>query len=497
MTKRFTVGAVALMLALVSVQPGRTQRAASASVVSVDLAAVQGFGDRQNSVAWAMVWWQGKLYVGTGRSTQCVQDATLAYYHPDNPQLYPYPDPDPEIRCTSSPQNLPLQAEIWRWTPETNAWERVYQSPNDVPLDPDHPDTSKYIARDIGFRTMAIFKESDGTEALYVGGVSARSFNASHLPPPRILRTADGEHWDAVPQDSGLLAATSANGFRSMTVHEGRLYVVASDGLLGQGPVYEAADPAGGNDNFRQITPDGMSLYEMASYNGFLYLGSGDKSEPFTVWKTMANGTLPYSFTPVVTNGAYRQTPTAHGIVAMQVFKEKLYFGTDFPAELYRINQDDSWDVVVGDPRQLPGGCQQKRALSGMGTAFGWPYNLHIWRMGVHGDRLYVGTFDGSTPLREQFPSPSFQDNLGFDLYSSVDGQQFSQITHNGFGDKFSVGARQLVSTPYGLFIGSANQYYGLRLWRLTSSTDGPSPQYQIYLPAVLGPGGSCPNAPQ
>ena len=36
----------------------------------------QGFGDRQNSFAWAMQWWKGKLYVGTGRSYFCVTIAS-------------------------------------------------------------------------------------------------------------------------------------------------------------------------------------------------------------------------------------------------------------------------------------------------------------------------------------------------------------------------------------------------------------------------------------
>ena len=38
---------------------------------------------RQNSHSWSMAWWKGKLYVGTGRSTLCVQQATLAFFYPD------------------------------------------------------------------------------------------------------------------------------------------------------------------------------------------------------------------------------------------------------------------------------------------------------------------------------------------------------------------------------------------------------------------------------
>jgi hypothetical protein len=35
----------------------------------INLVAPQGFGDRQNSQAWSMAWWRGRLYVGTGRAT--------------------------------------------------------------------------------------------------------------------------------------------------------------------------------------------------------------------------------------------------------------------------------------------------------------------------------------------------------------------------------------------------------------------------------------------
>ena len=86
--------------------------------------ATQGLGDRHNTYIWSMVWWRGKLYVGTGRDNQCVQQATGHLFYP---QLVSYPPLDPDIECTQSPQDLPLRAEIWRYTPQTDIWERVYQ----------------------------------------------------------------------------------------------------------------------------------------------------------------------------------------------------------------------------------------------------------------------------------------------------------------------------------------------------------------------------------
>ena len=178
---------------------------------------------------------------------------------------------------------------------------------------PGHP--FKRVARDIGFRSMLVFNEPDGTEALYVGGISSRSINPG-VPPPRILRSTDGEHFLPVPQRKGtFLGDISANGFRSLTAYNGRLYVIGSEGLLGQGALLEATDPAKGNNNFRQVTPDQMTLFELSTFNGFLYLGSGNRQAPFTVWKTNASGQLPYTFIPVLTHGGYLQPRASNGVV--------------------------------------------------------------------------------------------------------------------------------------------------------------------------------------
>ena len=116
-----------------------------------------------------------------------------------------------------------------------------------------------------------------------------------------------------------------------------------------------------------------------------------------------------------------------------------------------------------------------------MGTGFDWFATQHIWRMETHANRLYVSTMDSSTRLRIlPFGGLLLGPNLGFDLYTSADGADYSQITRNGLGDKFSVGVRNMVSTPYGLFIGSQNHYYGLQLWRSSDI-------YTTFVPVVFG----------
>jgi hypothetical protein len=440
-------------------------------------AAPQGFGDRQNSIAWAMQWWRGHLYVGTGRSYICWRGAMWAAAVPGLASSL-YPPPHADADCTPSPTDLPMRAEIWRWTPETDAWERVYQSPQDVPI-PGQP--GKYVARDVGFRGMLAFTEADGAEALYVPAVSAREMytQTEQLPPPRLLRTTDGLHFEPVPQDPGtFMGDLPLTGLRSGAIHNGRMYLTHGN-ARGEGTLIEAQYPAGGNDNFRAVLPPGAKVWDAVSYNGLLYVGLVT-ADGFAVVKTDALGAPPYTFTTVITAGGYLNSPSL-SVVSFQEYKGQLYVGTYLPAELYRINPDDTWDLIIGRERETPAGL--KYPLSGLEPGFGWPYNVQIYRMHVHDGALYLGTLDTSREVTEAQPGPILELLLrwhyGFDLYRTVDGVSFETLTINGFGDGFQVGARTFETTPFGLFLGASNYWYGFRIWRQ-------QPEMKLYLPVIM-----------
>ncbi len=441
--------------------------------------APQGFGDRQNNVAWSMAWWKQHVYVGTGRSYACIQAAIQQVYYP----FLPYPPRDPEIDCAPTPQDLPLQAEIWRWTPATNAWDRVYQSPENIEI-PGHP--GKFVSPDVGFRGMTTHREASGQLALYVSGYSSRDFNepgedTQALPYPRILRSVDGTTFEPIPQDPGTFLGELDDtvdcedhdrvyGFREMTSYDGRLYVVAGGGY-GDGCVIESDDPELGNSTFRQITPYEMDIASMAPFNGYLYLGTGENPIPpvpgvpgYTIYKTTAQATLPYTFTPVVTDGGCR--PDSKTITHFMQFRNRLYAGTNQPAELIRVNPDDTWDLLMGDPRTCPNG-ETLTPLSGFGDGFDWALNIHVHRMQSHEGVLYVGTNDHSTALRDIRPFDLIaRGKYGFDLYSTVNGTSYTPITIQGLDDPYSESARTFASTRYGLFLGTQNNYYGLRVWQ-------------------------------
>lgn len=60
-------------------------------------------------------------------------------------------------------------------------------------------------------------------------------------------------------------------------------------------------------------------------------------------------------------------------------------------------------------------------------------------------------------------------DTWGFDLIKTADGENFEIVTNDGFGDKYNYGGRSLLTTEYGLYVGTSNPFYGAQIWRVTS----------------------------
>ncbi len=422
---------------------------------------------RQNSYSWSMAWFQGKLYVGTNRDFNAIENMTLAYYYP---LLAPILALAPDIYSVPDFYDFDLRGQIWQYTPQTGTWQMVYRSPTQP--NPNAGESDKSIALDIGYRDMRVFVEPDGTQALYAVGCTVREFNPT-LQVPRILRSTDGVNFlpvpfqfTALPGDPALRADGTINAvtFRATAAYNGRFYVTASGGLTGDGFLLESSDPASGQ--FRQVTPSSLHIYELSNFNNLLYIGAADPTTGYSVLRTPASGTPPYTLTPVVTGGAGRgQVMTS--VVSMYPFQNRLYVGsagwysTPLPScELIRINPDDSWQVVVGNPRIDP-----KQGLlfpiSGLTDGFANPFNAHVWRMAEYNGLLYAGTNDDSWSMRGTPLAPFTSFQFGFDLFSSPDGARWTQVTRNGFGHPYDFGCRTLVPTDFGLFLGSVDYVNG------------------------------------
>jgi hypothetical protein len=138
--------------------------------------------------------------------------------------------------------------------------------------------------------------------------------------------------------------------------------------------------------------------------------------------------------------------------------------GTDRPTELIRIHADDTWEVVVGPPRVVDGKLMMpvSRRLTGFNNIF----NGHFWRMQEHNGMLFLGTWDWSVQFRGiPFLDDLLRNEYGFDLYATTDGKLWWKISGNGFNDPFNYGVRTMCSTPWGMFLGAANPYYGLKIY--------------------------------
>lgn len=461
-------------------------------VSDFSFAAPRGFGDQRNSWAQSMVWWRDHLYVGTGRDALCTSLFSIwrfasGLFGLDFANTFlPYPPNDVDFSCEPNGADLPLQAEIWRWAPESDSWARVFQSPLDLDNPGPPPQPGKKLPYEITFRGMTPHEDPDGTSALYAFGVSAGvMWDNSRIPPPRILRSVDGLTWTPVPQTPGtflgdLPFSADHTSFRSPVSFGGKLFVLSGP-IFGQGSLIASADPARGDDAWFLAAPVDLVFYEMAEFNGWLYVGTFNPiGGGYSVLKTRAQGQPPYRFQTVVPIGAYHPDPVraSRSVVSMNIFQGRLYVGTATQTEVLRINPDDTWDLVVGPPRQAPavnGGVEWKYPISGLDSGFGHTLNDHAWQMADISGSLYIGTYNASVGSRNHPEhGPKLLHNMGAHLYRSSDGWYQTAITTDGFanlgdprGGRYDYGIRTMAVTPYGAFFGTANDFYGLAILRM------------------------------
>lgn len=489
-------GAIAVMVVGANgpyppVTPGHTQAAELHSLTADEFheVALQGFGDANNSYAWAMEWYNNKLYVGTGRAQLCVETEILHLAYPW--WLYPPTDPFLAAPCNPVPQDVPLAAEIWALDPsgsppltQTN-WTEVYQSPYTVPVTITDTSAMTVAPRDMGFRGMSVFTATDGSAALYVSGVDTAPINGSAVPPPSLLRSTDGISFTAVPADPGTMMGSInlMDGdccLREQLSNAGEFYLAITK-FSGSGSVFASSTPNRGDDSFRRVTPITMGVTASAFFNDHLYIG-GSTAQGYTVWRNQTDCIVPSchpTFMQLIPPGGGLGASGNSDVLSLHVYTDTaniphLYVGTDgahngTPAEIVRLNLDDSWDLIMGNPRVVNG--VSITPTSGLSSGFGWPLNQHVWSMEDYNGVLYAGTYDASTLWKDNYP-PFDTPLMGFDLWASTDGLTFTPVTVNGFGDIFSFGARTMKATPYGLFVGSANWDQGLRIWQGALSSD-------------------------
>ena len=460
-----------------SMNPPSTSRGRALGREDFHCVALNGLGSGLNSYCHTMCWFDGHLFCGSSR-------ATLAMVKVNDPP------PDLVHWPTDSPldvYDLDRRAQLWRLDPATGEWRLIYHSPMVKGR------TGQIVARDIGYRGSVVHQgPHDLKPSLYVA-----TWSSSRGIPPQILRSEDGENFEPMPRPDW---GDQVNTFRALVSFKGRMFTTPTGATAGYGKAQEcvagapivwccedlttahwvASNPPGFNDD------GNLTVFELGVFDDHLYAGTVNADEGFQLWKTKAEGKPPFEWTKVISHGAHRG-PHNQIAVSMCELNGALYVGTGIinggfdrrrqigpaPAEIIRVHPDDTWDLVVGAARLTPDGL--KVPISTFGTGFDSFFNGYVWRMSNHDGHLYVGTFKWTALLPyvplEKWPDPLqlmveargvdeiVRHGGGFDLFRTSDGVNWMPVTRSGFENPFNWGLRTTVSTPYGVFVGSANPF--------------------------------------
>jgi len=476
-------------------------------------------GSELNQYAWAMAWFKGKLYVGTGR------------FSTDG----------------SAPSLATMTGQIWVYTPggsdgATGMWALAYEAPPGI-----------VAPREFGYRWMTVCNFG-GREYLYVSTAGVFQGN--------ILRTADGVTFTPMSRTG---YPPNSVGFRTMvcfTEPSGKQLLITTevgkagdvdtyDSDLSDSPIVLANDDPTGSGAWRNYSAMGMgdpvnnAIFTMYAHNGVLYAGVGNQAKGGQLWRTTGCAT----YTPrspcipawirIIDRGAGRVGLDAsgqaknQGVSDMMAFGDGIYIGVSTgtnpkpPAEMWKLRSDGTVEVVIGEPRlnfgPTRGGASLNSAypvnlrcgvpledIDGIGGANDCPPSArrgagfgpvsdaaggyppggasYFWRLYSYlyhpvnaplGDgRLYAGTLQNRRDGTAR----------GFDVLASPDGLTWTTLIEDGLGNPDNLGMRTIVGSPHGLFIGSANRSTtpgsaGCSVWLGIPGTDALAPASQIVSP--------------
>lgn len=446
---------------------------------------------KQNNYAWAMEEMGDYLYVGTGRN---IFYNVFKGIGESIGKDIKFPD-------VLIPKNEDNRAEIWRYKKNgSEGWKRVFKAQDGIE----------------GFRFMIRYTTAKGETALYAGtstGYIIDTEDANDKSPIVLFKSTNGYDWEQLIVD---MEGTST---RSMTIHDGKLYMSVLDELSEdpKAKIYASTDPE--YKGWDLVTADGdldknptSAVVIMESFNNHLYAATGGP-EGFELWRTKGNEPRKDEWIRVIDKGA--GDALNQGPLTLGIFKDHLYiaaiyspfdinlrYGSFKPFDLIRIDKKDNWKLVVGGaPFEAtnPETGLRGQSLSGLDSGFGNPFNLYCWQIQEHDGELYVASFDWlvlvvpmllanlslitenipidklaeefSSYMPEQFlnhiqnpPSSVFR---GFDIFKSSDGVKWTPVTLNGLDNPYNYGVRRMLSSKDGhLYLATANVFEGLEVWK-------------------------------
>ena len=257
--------------------------------------------------------------------------------------------------------------------------------------------------------------------------------------------------------------------------------------------IFESREP--GAQEWTEVNEPGfgeagnLGIFSLVADRERLYAGTFNLTG-LQVWASECRGTPPYKWRKLLDQGAGRG-PLNQMVMSMLPFKGALYLGTGLQgggndrvnkigpaaAELIRINSDSTWDLIVGEERDVDG--KRYEPLSGLRSGFGNFFNGYVWSLVAHNGWMYAGTYDWSVMLRWSTLSESppkvgnFSICLVLNLLSPT-----QAVLSCGEAGMARTGCRSIsavlatpiisvsgifVSTPNGLFVGTGN-FFGPRV---------------------------------
>lgn len=262
----------------------------------------------------------------------------------------------------------------------------------------------------------------------------------------------DGSHWEQVV-DAGLDSITNES-VRNLIVFGGQLYAGIYNSTDGA-EVWRSNDGVtweklvtGGNGDRTNISVRGMEVF-----NGYLYVGIQNDVNAGQLWRTSDGETW-----QVIIQDGFGD-PNNSSIHFLEVFSGKLYAGTRNTVagtELWQSVDGIRFTPVVGGGAAISNGF-------GLGKGA-------IFSMGAFRGQLFVGTTDWTE---------------GFSVHRSHDGQSFSLVTPDGFGDEDNAYAWFFQVYEDALWLSGMNNKVGREGARLWRTFDGENWE------ALVGPDGS------
>ncbi|MFN7952011.1 MAG: class I SAM-dependent methyltransferase [bacterium] len=439
--------------------------------------AKRGFGDGRNSYAWGCAWFKNHLYVGTNRHMLVLMKARFPYTVPT--EVWP-------VRMPASVFDLDLAGEVWRYDVDADVWKRVYKSPMTIGTN-DKPVPVAY-----GFRNMGVFQGKSDREPVLYTIPSCGSYGQG----PVLLRCEDGEHFEQVSKPGLGLDDPNVVSYRGVVPFKGNLFITPSGsrgGLCNEAfntSVLCTDDPLSQRWHVSNPPffgdPTNRGIFDLGVANGFLYAGTINVRHGAQLWKTDGEGPPPHRWTLVADRG-FDRGPHDEMVLCFAEHRGALYVGTGIQngghdrinnvgraaCEIVRVWPDDRFELVMGEPRMTRFGFQSP--TSGLGPGFDNFFAGYLWRLRAHEGALYAGTFDVASFLpyadrnawdervRRLIDPVTLERYLelkgGAELWRTVDGDDWTPVTRNGFGNVYNYGIRALLSTPRGFFVGTANPF--------------------------------------